>query len=137
MSRRFISALPTLMPFLWVRVSSALLTRRPALVVVAPISSSHAFAPAADRLYGELGRVARDPDADEAGVDGHIVDAIGHDLAEFLVLEVMHVHPPWLAFRAIIGSAVLEVADQLLFLVSWCRRRSPAVVGPAPPPLSR
>ena len=67
-------------------------------------------------LNGELGRVARDPDADEAGVGGHIVDAIGHDLAEFLVLEVMHVHPPWLAFRAIIGSAVLEVADQLLFL---------------------
>ena len=28
----------------------------------------------------------------------------------------MHVHAPWLAFRAIIGSAVLEVADQLLFL---------------------
>src|SRR5271166_5624671 len=45
---------------------------------------SHAFAPAADRLYSELGRVARDPDADEAGVGGHIVDAIGHDLASFL-----------------------------------------------------
>src|SRR5215204_1203148 len=40
----------------------------------------------------------------------------GHDLAERLVLEVMHVHAPWIAFRTIIGSAILEVADQLLLL---------------------
>ena len=77
---------------------------------------SHAFAPAADRLDGELGRVAGDPDADEAGVGGHIVDAIGHDLAELLVLEVVHLDAPRIAFGPIIGTAVLEVADQLLLL---------------------
>ena len=78
--------------------------------------SSHAFAPATDRLHGELGGVAGDPDADEAGIGGHIVHAIRHDLAELLVLEVVYVHAPRVAFRAIIGSAVLEVADQLLLL---------------------
>ena len=78
--------------------------------------SSHAFAPATDRLHSELGGVAGDPDADEAGIGGHIVYAIRHHLAELLVLEVVYVHAPRVAFRAIIGSAVLEVADQLLLL---------------------
>jgi TolB-like protein len=78
--------------------------------------SSHAFEPAADRLHGELGGVARDPDADEAGIGGHIVHPIGHDLAELLILEVVDVHAQWGAFRTIIGSAILEVANQLLLL---------------------
>src|SRR5262252_1610274 len=38
--------------------------------------SSHAVEPAADRLHGELGGVAGDPDADEAGIGGHIIHAI-------------------------------------------------------------
>ena len=100
MSRRVISALLTLMP----RRDRQLARLRIAL-------SSHAFEPAADRRHGELGGVAGDPDADEAGVGGHIIHPLRHDLAELLVLEVMHVHAPWLAFRAIIGSAVLEVAE--------------------------
>lgn len=37
-------------------------------------------------------------------------------LAELLVLEVVYVHPLGIAFRAIIGSAILEVADQFLLL---------------------
>src|SRR5581483_7312372 len=78
--------------------------------------SSHAFEPAADRLHGELGGVAGDPDTDETGVGGHIVHPIGHHLAELLVLEVMDVHPPWIAFRAIVASAILEVADQFPLL---------------------
>src|SRR5215468_393144 len=78
--------------------------------------SSLAFEPATDRMHGELGSIARDPDADEAGVGGHIVYAIRHDLAEFLVLEVVHVHTPRIAFRTVIGSDILEVADQLLLL---------------------
>jgi hypothetical protein len=72
--------------------------------------------PATDRRHGELSRITRDPDADEAGVGGHIVHAIRHDLAELLVLEVVYVHPLGIAFRAIIGSAILEVADQFLLL---------------------
>src|SRR5580700_5648806 len=80
--------------------------------------SSHAFEPAADRLHGELGGVAGDPDADESGVGGHIVHAIGHHLAELLVLEVVHVHALRIAFGTIISSAILEVANQSFFLVS-------------------
>ena len=57
--------------------------------------SSHAFEPAADRLHGELGSVARNPDADEACIGGHIVHPIGHDLAELLILEVVYVHAQW------------------------------------------
>src|SRR5271165_6300607 len=77
---------------------------------------SHAFEPAADRRHGKLGGVAGDPDADEAGIGGHIIHPIRHDLAELLVLEVVHVHAPRIAFRTIVGSAVLEVAEQLLLL---------------------
>ena len=56
------------------------------------------------------------PTLDEAGIGGHIVHPIGHDLAELLILEVVDVHAQWGAFRTIIGSAILEVADQLLLL---------------------
>src|SRR5512132_4645663 len=35
--------------------------------------SSHAIVPATDRRHVELSRITRDPDADEAGVGGHIV----------------------------------------------------------------
>src|SRR5262249_56463085 len=69
--------------------------------------SSLAFEPATDRMHGELGSIARDPDADEAGVGGHIVYAIRHDLAEFLVLEALPVPTPRIAFRTVMGSDIL------------------------------
>ena len=65
---------------------------------------------------GELGRVGGDPDADPALVGGHVVDAVGHHLAELLVLEVVHLHAPRIALGTIVASAVLVVADQLLLL---------------------
>jgi hypothetical protein len=95
---------------------------------------SHALAPATNGLLGKLGRVARDSDADEAGVGGHIVDAVGDDLAELFILEFVHVHALRVALGTIIRSAVLEGADQLFLL---CRRRRQVVVGPAPQGLSR
>jgi len=85
--------------------------------------SSHAIEPAADRRHGKLGGVAGDPDADEAGIGGHIIHPIRHNLAELLVLEVGHVDAPRIAFRTIVGSAVLEVAEQLLLPSSSYRRR--------------
>jgi hypothetical protein len=51
--------------------------------------SSHAFEPAADRPHGELGGVARNPDADEAGIGDHIVHC------QLLSLEVVYVHAQW------------------------------------------
>ena len=76
----------------------------------------HLVEPAADRSDGELGRIARDPDADPARIGCHVVHAIGHDLAEFLVLEVVHLHAPRIALGSIVRAAVPVVADQLFLL---------------------
>ena len=51
-----------------------------------------------------------------SGVGGHIVHAIGHDLAELLVLEVVHVHALRIAFGTIISSAILKLPNQFLLL---------------------
>src|SRR3984957_21185166 len=59
--------------------------------------------------------IACDPEADEAGVGEHVVHPIGHDLAALLILEVVDVNAPRLAFWTIICAALLEVADQFLF----------------------
>ena len=67
-------------------------------------------------VHGELGRVAGDPDADAAGVGADVIDAVGHHLAELLVLEVVHLDATWIALRPIVAAAILEVADQLLLL---------------------
>src|SRR5574337_2141811 len=64
----------------------------------------------------ELRRVAGDPDADEAGVGAYVVRTVGRHLAGLLVLEVVHLHAPWIALGPIVSAAVLEVADQLFLL---------------------
>ena len=45
--------------------------------------------PADDRVDGELGGIAGDPDADPALVRRQIVDAVRDRMSELLVLEVM------------------------------------------------
>src|SRR3954449_333627 len=72
--------------------------------------------PGADGVDRELGGVAGHAEADPAAVVGQIIDAVGHDLAELLVLEVMDLGPPRLAFGAVLGALVGIVADQLLLL---------------------
>jgi hypothetical protein len=72
--------------------------------------------PGADRLHGELGGIAGDADADETGVAGLIVHTIGRHLTELFVDEIMHIHGVRVTFWPIIGSAILEVADQFLLL---------------------
>ncbi len=59
-----------------------------------------------------------DADTHPAAVVGDVVDTIGYDLAEFLVLEVVDLDTPWLAFGLIIRAAIAIIADQLFFLVS-------------------
>ena len=76
----------------------------------------HRVEPAADGGDGELSRVACDPDAHPPCIGANVVHAIRHDLAELLVLEVVHLHAPRIAFRAIVGATVLVVADQLFLL---------------------
>jgi hypothetical protein len=55
----------------------------------------------------KLSRVACDPDAHPPCIGANVVHAIRYDLAEFLVLEVVHLHALWIAFRAIVGATVL------------------------------
>src|ERR1017187_1126437 len=71
----------------------------------------HAVEPAADRLHGELSRIARDADTDKSGIVRHVVNAIGRRLAQLLVDEVMYVDAARRAFRTPVRSAVPEVAD--------------------------
>ena len=84
----------------------------------------HLIEPAPDRGDGELCRVARDPDADPACVGAQVVHAIRHDLAQFLVLEVVHLHALWIAFGSIVRSAIFVVADQLVSRPAGLHRQS-------------
>ena len=62
------------------------------------------------------GRVVRDADADPSSIGRDVVDAIGRDLAELLVLEVVHFHAPRITLRPPIAAGVAVVADQFLLL---------------------
>src|SRR6266851_1843822 len=77
----------------------------------------HRVQPAADGGDGKLSRIACDPDAHPPCIGANVVHAIGHDLAELLVLEVMHLHASRITFRAIVGPPVLEIADQSFIIV--------------------
>jgi hypothetical protein len=68
----------------------------------------------ATRASSQGGAGGCDPEADEAGIGEHVVHPIGHDLAALLILEVVDVDAPRLAFWTIISAAVLEVADEFL-----------------------
>ena len=76
----------------------------------------HAVQPLPDRGDSELCRIARDPDADPACIGADVVHAIGRHLAEFLVLEVVHLHASRIALGPIVSTAVAIVADQLFLL---------------------
>ena len=53
---------------------------------------------------------------DEAGVGGYVVDAVGRDLTQLFIHEVVDIDTPWIAFQAQVRAAVLEVADHFLLL---------------------
>ncbi len=77
------------------------------------LTLSHHPARAIDRrLPPSVGRQAPHP----AVVGGDIVNAIGHNLAKHLVLEVVHVHALRIALGPVIAAAIAKVANQLLFL---------------------
>src|SRR5208282_1225493 len=72
------------------------------------------FEPSADRGNRELGRVAGDAEADPTRISGNIVNAIGRDLAELLVLEVVHFHAFGFTLRPPVAAGVAVIADQFL-----------------------
>jgi hypothetical protein len=56
------------------------------------------------------------PRLTKARIGGNIIDAVGRDLAELLVLEVVHFHAFGIALRLPVAASVAIIADQLLFL---------------------
>src|SRR3984885_8876460 len=78
--------------------------------------SSHAPVPAPDRLHRKRGGVAGEADADEASIVGYVIHPIGNYLAALPVFEVVHLDAPRPARRPIVGSAILEIADQFFLL---------------------
>ena len=75
--------------------------------------AAHTLTPGADRLNRELGRVGRNPDADPALIGGHIVDAVGDDLAKRLVDDVVHLH----ALRLGPGECSKATANQMRLML--------------------
>jgi len=66
------------------------------------------------RVDRELGGVGVLADIDPTLVVGHIVDPVGHSLAQLGIHEVMHPNPFRFAARHPLGPAVGEVANQFL-----------------------
>ena len=97
-------------------VGAAAVRRDRQLMGVRVAPAPHRLEPAANGGDGELGRVAGDADADPARIARHIIDAVRHDLAQRLVLEIVDLHAPRITLGPIVGAAVFVVADELLLL---------------------
>src|SRR5674476_863742 len=65
--------------------------------------ASDGFPPGAQGRNRERGGVVVGPDADPAGVGGHVIDAVGDGLAELLIREVMDVD--------LLGGCLLYTSD--------------------------
>src|SRR3954464_2032321 len=77
---------------------------------------THFFPPAPDAFDGEFGGVVIDPNADPPLIGGDIVDAVGRDLAEVRINEIIDANFLRLSFWLPFLATVLEIADQFLLL---------------------
>src|SRR3954469_20382088 len=77
---------------------------------------THFFPPAPDAFDGEFGGVVIDPNADPTLIGGDIVDAVGRDLAEVRINEIIDANFLRLSFWLPFLATVLEIADQFLLL---------------------
>src|SRR3954467_1665965 len=75
---------------------------------------THFFPPAPDAFDGEFGRVVIDPNADPTLIGCDIVDAVGCDLAELRINEIIDANFLGFARGLPFLAAVLESADQFL-----------------------
>src|SRR4051794_3896737 len=75
---------------------------------------THFFPPAPDAFDGEFGGVVIDPNAPLIG--GDIVDAVGRDLAEVRIHEIIDANFLRLSFWLPFLATVLEIADPFLLL---------------------
>lgn len=87
---------------------------------------SHPLPPGLDGVHGERGGVVVDPDRYPAGVVGDVVDAVGVDLAEVFVGEVVDVDPFRLAGPVPFPTGVLERSDEFFLLRVDADHRVPA-----------
>jgi len=78
----------------------------------------HDAEPATNGSDRELSGIAVDPDTHPSRIGADVVHPVRHDLAEFLVLEVVHLHALRITLRTIIGATVLVIAISSFFLVS-------------------
>src|SRR6202167_4975847 len=72
--------------------------------------------PEPNAVDGELLGIMVDSKADVAVVGANVVDPVGDDFAQFLVLEIVGVDLDRPTLRAIVAAAVLELAEQFLLL---------------------
>ena len=77
---------------------------------------THFFPPAPDAFDGEFARVVIDPNADPPLIGCDIVDAVGRDLAEVRINEIIDTNFLRLSFWVPFLATVLEIADQFLLL---------------------
>jgi len=77
---------------------------------------THFFPPAPDAFDGEFGGVVIDPNADPPLIGGDIVDAVGRDLAEVRINEIIDANFLRLSFWLPFLATVLEIADPFLLL---------------------
>ena len=66
--------------------------------------------------HNEFGRVVIDPNADPTLIGCDIVDAVGRDLAELRINEIIDANFLRLSFWLPFPATVLEIADQFLLL---------------------
>src|SRR5208337_4358636 len=86
---------------------------------------AHPIEPEANAIYGELPGIMVDSEADIAEIGAGVVDSVGDELAQFLVLEIVGVDLDRLALRPIVAAAVL-----CMCLSTWTRRNRSGGVAP-------
>ncbi len=77
---------------------------------------AYSIEPESDAIDGELPGIVIDSQADIAEIGADVVDPVGDDFAQFLVLEIVGFDLDRLTLRPIVAAAVLKLADQFLLL---------------------
>jgi len=96
--------------------------------------AAHVSPPPSDRLHRTLGSVMIDSHADPAGVGRFIVDAVGDDLAQHLIREVMAVDLLGLPVRVPLLAAIAVRAYEFFLLgINRYDRLPPLLEGLSPP----
>src|SRR4051812_6157564 len=97
-------------------VGAATIRRNQHAAGIGIVWMTHFFPPAPDAFDREFGGVVIDPNADPPLIGCDIVDAVGRDLAEVRIKEIIDANFLGLSLGLPFLAAVLESADQFLLL---------------------